>query len=552
MTDTDISMVAKTVGPGDSPPSTTAGSTGDTVLNETAFDVSEIRETVNPVGPEAGQARARIGGMSCDELVNLLESNGADGGFLESVLSGGMTGVEFKEMLLSAGTAQEAVQHFQSVTGMEPFKVMALWCRTRTETKSGQTLGSKPRLTHTGPRATDPDDHAVKREEDELEGRSMDSEESRPRTRAGAYSRPSLGEEPRPMLTVQGTRMFPSSHADEREEDELEGRSEYSDEYILRRFGAHRGPKLDLSEEQCNTYGEWIAVKNAATDWLMGHATELAGAVGLVISKPNQVDPETIITGLSREASIQDRALGGHLYATASQYVKLRLIMDSSRYGPHGPSAVKIYHYLTYKLHKSTHKARTKLTEAMSDATGEGRWQPVEQPGELEDEVEALDQAADEIRIMSGGFDAEAAGVWRSALDRLISSLESTPEYFAEFGFHVMTFKKDHPTFSGNQLREAIEEPMGILATNYRTRETDAKPGGIEYEDGARATGAEIEDRTQLQPCEEEMEELEKLKSKMFTMSFEGAMWLKDALEQALETELMPMLGDALPIDRQN
>ena len=356
-----------------------------------------------------------------------------------------------------------------------------------------------------------------------------------------------LGEEPRPVL--KETRMFPSGHADEREEDEPEGRSEDSEGFILKVFGAHRGPKLDLSEEQCNKYGEWLAVKNAAADWLMGHATELAGAVGLVISKPNQVDPETIIAGLSREASIQDIALGGHLYATASQYVKLRLIMDSSRYGPHGPSAVKIYHYLTYKLHKSTHKARTKLTEAMSDATGEGRWQPVEQPGELEDEVEALDQAADEIRIMSGGFDAEAAGVWRSALDRLISSLESTPEYFAEFGFHVMTFKKDHPTFSGTQLREAIEEPMGILATNYRTQETEAKPGGIEYEDDARA---DIEDRTQLQPCEEEMEELEKLKSKMFTMSFEGAMWLKDALEQALETELMPMLGDALPIDRQN
>ena len=292
MTDTDISMVAKTVGPGASPPSTTAGSTGDTVLNETAFDVSEIRETVNPVGPEAGQARARIGGMSCDELVNLLESNGADGGFLESVLSGGMTGVEFKEMLLSAGTAQEAVQHFQSVTGMEPFKVMALWCRTRTETKSGQTLGSKPRLTHTGPRATDPDDHAVKREEDELEGRSMDSEESRPRTRAGTYSRPSLGEEPRPMLTVQGTRMFPSGHADEREEDEPEGRSENSEEYILKNFGAHRGPKLDLTQEQCDKYGEWLAVKNAATDWRIRHTTELVGAVRLVISKPNQVDPK--------------------------------------------------------------------------------------------------------------------------------------------------------------------------------------------------------------------------------------------------------------------
>ena len=44
---TDYTMVANTVGLGASPPFTTAGSTGDTVLNETAFNVSEIRETVN-------------------------------------------------------------------------------------------------------------------------------------------------------------------------------------------------------------------------------------------------------------------------------------------------------------------------------------------------------------------------------------------------------------------------------------------------------------------------------------------------------------------------
>ena len=129
MTDTDISMVAKTVGPGASPPSTTAGSAGDTVLNETAFDVSEIRETVNPVGPEAGQSHAHIGSMNSDELVNLLESHGADGGFLESVLSGGVTGAEFKEMLGSVGSAPEAVQHFSGFTGMEPLDIMVLWSR---------------------------------------------------------------------------------------------------------------------------------------------------------------------------------------------------------------------------------------------------------------------------------------------------------------------------------------------------------------------------------------------------------------------------------------
>ena len=44
--DTEFNMVAKTVVPVASHPSTTAGSTGETVLNETAFDVSEIFETV--------------------------------------------------------------------------------------------------------------------------------------------------------------------------------------------------------------------------------------------------------------------------------------------------------------------------------------------------------------------------------------------------------------------------------------------------------------------------------------------------------------------------
>ena len=227
ITSTNISMVAKTVVPGTSPPSTTAGSTGDTVLNETAFDVSERRETVNSMGPETGQTRARIVDMTCDELARLLESNGADDSTLESVLSCGTTGVEFKDMLTNAGTAQEAVRFFASITGIEPFKMMALWSRTWTEATDGQASGEEPRLPHIGPRATDLDDHAVERAENVLESRSLDSEGFRSRTRAGTYSRPSLGEEPRPMLTVQGSRMFPRSHADEREEDEPEGRSEY-------------------------------------------------------------------------------------------------------------------------------------------------------------------------------------------------------------------------------------------------------------------------------------------------------------------------------------
>ena len=68
------------------------------------------------------------------------------------------------------------------------------------------------------------------------------------------------------LLTVQGTRISQSRHADEREEDNPEGRSEYSDEYILRSFGAHPGPKLDLSEERCDRYDDRLAIKNPATD----------------------------------------------------------------------------------------------------------------------------------------------------------------------------------------------------------------------------------------------------------------------------------------------
>ena len=179
---------------------------------------------------------------------------------------------------------------------------MALWCRTCAETTSGQASGEEPRLPHIGPRATYLDDHAVEREENVLESRSMNSEKFRSRPRTGTYTRPSLGEEPRPMLTVQGSRIFPRNHADEREEDEPEGRTEYSDEYIIKCFGAHQGPKLDLSEEQCDRYGDWLAVKKPAIDWMMRHATELAAAVGSVITNPNQVDPGVIIAALNRKA----------------------------------------------------------------------------------------------------------------------------------------------------------------------------------------------------------------------------------------------------------
>ena len=56
----------------------------------------------------------------------------------------------------------------------------------------------------------------------------------------------------------------------------------------------------------------------------------------------------------------------------------------------------------------------------------------------------------------------------------------------------------------------------------------------------------ELEDDVDLEdwtkPCEEEMEELEKikakLKSRMVTLSLEGAIWLKSALRQQLKTPM--------------
>ena len=95
---------------------------------------------------------------------------------------------------------------------------------------------------------------------------------------------------------------------------------------------------------------------------------------------------------------------------------------------------------MTARLHKNTRKAKTKLTDAMSDATNEGRWKAIRNPGLLEGELEALDNAVQQLSILSGGIDGEAGGIWRSALDRLISDLETNPAHFAEFGHHVVDF----------------------------------------------------------------------------------------------------------------
>jgi hypothetical protein len=60
--------------------------------------------------------------MTCDELVNLFENNGADGGFPEIVLSGGMTGAEFKDMLVDAGQHRRLSRYLPTVQELRPYR----------------------------------------------------------------------------------------------------------------------------------------------------------------------------------------------------------------------------------------------------------------------------------------------------------------------------------------------------------------------------------------------------------------------------------------------
>ena len=119
-------------------------------------------------------------------------------------------------------------------------------------------------------------------------------------------------------------------------------------------FGAHRGPKLELTEAQSHNYGDWVAIRNAATDWLMVTAPELAQAVEVVISRSDEVDPGVIISEFSPDDALHDMAMGGRLHATANAYMKQKLITDTTRYSPNWPSAVKIYHHLPCRLRART------------------------------------------------------------------------------------------------------------------------------------------------------------------------------------------------------
>ena len=125
----------------------------------------------------------------------------------------------------------------------------------------------------------------------------------------------------------------------------------------------------------------------------------------------------------------------------------------------------------------------------MSDASDEGRWKAIKQPGLLEGELEALDKAVQQISIMSGGIDGETG-------DRLISDLETNPAYFAEFGYHVMDFKKDNEFYTAQELLDAVTGPASVLATNYRaagesaqgeTTDGEQDAGPIEYDNYAYA-----------------------------------------------------------------
>ena len=92
-----------------------------------------------------------------------------------------------------------------------------------------------------------------------------------------------------------------------------------------------------------------------------------------------------------------------------------------------------------------------------------------------------------------------------------------------------------------------LSKPAGKKAKP--TEPTTPTPGGMESEKWASVEEwdiDELEDDADLEdwtkPCEEEMEELEKikakLKSRMVRLSLEGAIWLKSALRQQLKTPM--------------
>ena len=406
-------MVAKSNTTAGSPPSTSAGSVGDTVATDSEFHDSEIFVEPNPL---ANQARQPLASMTSEELATTMEGYGSSGEFLESILVDQMMGGDLHEMLRNSPSAPQAAESFAEWWGLPPHKVMAIWARIAHEERSQA---------------------------------------------AGAKARDNGGQRPRRGKSPQAAYRYAHAKADDKSEDR-------DAQQVLKAFAAHRAPAIDLKVGQLHDFAMWTKVRNGISDWLMPHAPELGAAVHAVMVDPNATDPLQVAGGLSELALIQDKALGGHLYAKSSAAIQDLLAINTDRYGPTGPSAVKIYHHLTAKLHKNTRKARTKLTDTMSDATKEGRWKPVKDPGLLEGELAHLDKAVLQIQIMSGNIDGEAGGIWRSALDRLISDLETNPKYFVEFGYHVMNFKKDNESYTAQELREAVTEPASVLATNYR------------------------------------------------------------------------------------
>lgn len=413
-------MVAKSNVTSDSPSSTSAGSVNDTVVTDTEFQASEIFVEQSPL---TNQERQPVTSMTSVELASTLEDYGASGAFIESIIANQVTGAQLREIVLGSQSAPQAVEMFAEWWGMEGHQVMFLWSRIRTE-QGSRAAGAK--------------------------------------ARGNGVKRPLRGNSP------QAARR--NAHA--KEDDDASSDDDASEDMdvqrVLKAFSAHRAPAIDLKGGQLHSFSMWTKVKNGISDWLMPHAPELAAAVHAVMMDHSTTDPLQIAGGLSELALTQDSALGGHLYARSSGAVQDLLVNNTNRYGPRGPSAVKIYHYLTARLHKNTRKARTKLTDAMSDASDEGRWKAIKQPGLLEGELEALDKAVQQISIMSGGIDGEAGGIWRSALDRLISDLETNPAYFAEFGYHVMDFKKDNEFYTAQELLDAVTGPASVLATNYR------------------------------------------------------------------------------------
>ena len=72
---------------------------------------------------------------------------------------------------------------------------------------------------------------------------------------------------------------------------------------------------------------------------------------------------------------------------------------------------------------------------------------------------------------MAGLFDDQHIGsIWKTALNRLISTLEDDITVWAVFGCRVSNFKRQNEGYAGSNLRAELQEPAQQLFAKYRRK----------------------------------------------------------------------------------